>query len=104
MIKILSMMKRKEGMSIQDFRKWAVETHAEIGTRMPGIRHYRICVVQDNHADGAYDLVSELYFDDEDAFKAALQSEVGAEAGADIKEHCAPDRFRMITDETIVIE
>ena len=104
MIKILTMMKRKDGMSLQDFRKWAIETHAVIGTRMPGIRHYTICVVTDDHADAPYDLVSELYFDDEDAFKAALASDVGAEAGADIKEHCAPDRFRLITNETIVIE
>jgi hypothetical protein len=35
---------------------------------------------------------------------AALQSDVGAQAGADIKEHCAEDRFRLYTEETIIIE
>jgi uncharacterized protein (TIGR02118 family) len=104
MLKILSMMKRKEGMSIQDFRDWAINTHAVIGKDMPKIRHYRVNVVTDDHADGPYDLVSELYFDSEDDFKAALGSDVGAKAGADIREHCAEERFRMMTHETIVVD
>ncbi|MEO8289289.1 MAG: EthD family reductase [Chloroflexota bacterium] len=104
MLKVVSMMKRKEGMSIDEFREWALGTHGVIGKRMPDIRHYRISVVTDDHADAPYDLVSELYFDDEAAFKAALESPVGAEAGADIKAHCADNRFRMFTEETIVIE
>src|SRR5258708_33738392 len=103
MLKVLSLMKRKEGMSLAEFRTWALETHAKIGARMPGIRHYRIDVVTDAHADSQYDLVSELHFDDEAAFKAALDSPVGAEAGADIKAHCADNRFRLYTHETIVI-
>jgi uncharacterized protein (TIGR02118 family) len=104
MLKVVSMMKRKDGLTIQEFRQWALQEHAEIGKRMPGIRHYRISVVTDDHAGGPYDLVSELYFDDEAAFKAALESDVGAEAGADIKAHCAEDRFRLMTEETIVVE
>jgi uncharacterized protein (TIGR02118 family) len=104
MLKILSMMKRKEGLSIGEFRTWAVETHAKIGTRMPGIRHYRVCVVTDDHADSPYDAVFELYFDNEADFKAALGSDVGAEAGADIKAHCEDNRFRLMTEETIIIE
>jgi len=103
-VKIVSMMKRKEGMSIEDFRNWAFNEHAEIGKRFPKIRHYRMSVVQPEHADGPYDAVSELYFDTLEDFQAALQSEAGAEAGADIKAHCEPDRFRLVTDEQVVIE
>jgi uncharacterized protein (TIGR02118 family) len=97
------MMKRKDGMSIQDFRKWVLEEHAEFGKQFPGIRHYKISVVTDDAADGPYDAVSELYFDDVASFKAALESPVGAQAGADIKEHCAPDRFRLVTEESTIV-
>ena len=103
MVKIISMMKRKEGLSIEEFRTWAFEQHSAIGKQFPKIRHYRMSVVQPEHADGPYDAVSELYFDTLDDFKAALESEFGAQAGADIKEHCALDRFRLVTDEAIII-
>lgn len=103
MVKVISMMKRKEGMSIEEFREWAFEHHTTIGKQFPKIRHYRMSVVQPEHADGPYDAVSELYFDTLDDFKAALDSEFGAQAGADIKEHCDPNRFRMVTDELVVI-
>ena len=103
MVKILSMMKRKDGMSIQDFRKWVLEEHAEFGKNFPGIRQYKIDVVTDDNADGPYDAVNELYFDDVATFQAALQSDIGSQAGADIKEHCAPDRFRLVTEENIIV-
>jgi uncharacterized protein (TIGR02118 family) len=103
MIKILSMMKRKDGMSIQDFRKWMLEEHAEFGKQFPGIKGYKICVVTDDAADGPYDAVNELYFDDLATFQAALATDIGAQAGADIKEHCAPDRFRLVTEESIIV-
>ena len=96
-------MKRRDGMSIEDFRTWAFQNHAAIGKNFPKIRHYRISVVQPEHSDGPYDAVSELYFDSLDDFKAALESEYGAKAGADIKEHCAADRFRLITDEAVIV-
>jgi len=103
MIKILSMMKRKDGMTIQEFRKWMLEEHAEFGKQFPGIKAYKICVVTDDQADGPYDAVNELYFDDLATFQAALQTDIGAQAGADIKEHCAPDRFRLVTEENTVV-
>jgi uncharacterized protein (TIGR02118 family) len=102
-IKILSMMKRQEHLSIQEFRTWAIEVHAEIGRRMPEIRHYKVSVVTDENAESPFDAVMELYFDTVEAFKAALDSPVGAEAGADIKAHCKPDRYRLITEETVIV-
>jgi uncharacterized protein (TIGR02118 family) len=103
MIKIMSMMKRQEGLSIREFRKWVIEQHGEIGKRMPGMRHYKINVVTDDNIDGEYDAVAEMHFDSVEANKAALESPVGAEAGADLMAHCAPDRCRLFTEETVLI-
>ena len=104
MIKVLSLMKRKEGMSIEDFRRWVYEEHSQLGAQFPEIRRYVINAVLPEHGDGPYDAVNELYFDTVDDFIGALQSHIGAQAGADIKEHCAEDRFRMITDEKVIVE
>ncbi|MFN2136515.1 MAG: EthD family reductase [Candidatus Promineifilaceae bacterium] len=91
-------------MSIEEFRKWVFEEHALLGAQFPKIRHYRVSVALPGYADGPYDTVNELYFDSYDDFVAALQSDIGAQAGADIKAHCAADRFRLVTDEKIIVE
>ena len=49
-----------------------------------------------------YHAVTELYFDDEDAFKAAFASDAGKAAGADVAAH-ASDRVRLLTSEEKVI-
>ena len=37
MLKNFSLMKRKEGMSLDEFRKWALEEHVELGKNIPGM-------------------------------------------------------------------
>ncbi len=102
-VKIVSLMKRRDGLSIEEFRHWAMHEHPQLGARFEGIRHYRMSVVLAEHADGPYDAVSELYFDTLDDFQAALASEIGAEAGADIKAHCSEDRVRLVTEENVIV-
>lgn len=103
MVKVVSLMKRKDGMSIADFRKWALEEHPKFGAQFPKIRHYRVSVVLHDYADAPYDAVNELFFDTYEDFIAALQTEIGGQAGADIKAHCAENRFRMVTEEKIIV-
>ena len=104
MVKVISLMKRKEGKSIEEFRHWVFEEHAKLGAQFPKIRHYRVSVALPEYADGPYDAVNELYFDEYEDFIAALQTDIGAQTGADIKAHCAEDRFRLVTDEKIIVE
>ena len=46
MVKLISLLKRKEGLSREEFARWAIEEHAPIGERMPGIRQYRINILR----------------------------------------------------------
>lgn len=103
MVKIVSMMKRRKGSSIETFRNWALHEHSRLGAEFPNIRHYRMSVVFPEHSDGPYDAVAELYFDSLEDFEAALGSDIGARAGADIKEHCREDRLRLITEEKVIV-
>ena len=60
MLKVISLLKRKEGMSLEEFRKWALEEHPPLGKKLPGIRKYRMSVVIEDNPNFPYDAVSEF--------------------------------------------
>ena len=103
MLKVISLLKRKEGMSLEEFRHWALEEHPALGMKLPGMRHYRISVVlQDNPALPA-DAVSEFWFDDNAAREAAFATDEGKAAAADATAHCS-SRTHLLTEEKILID
>ena len=103
MLKVISLLKRKEGMSYEEFKHWALEEHPPLGKKLPGIRHYRMSVVVVDNPDLPYDAVSEFWFDDEEARVAAFATEMGKAAGADAAAHCS-SRVHLLTKEKILIE
>jgi uncharacterized protein (TIGR02118 family) len=102
-LKVISLLKRKEGMSFEAFRKCALEEHPPLGKKLPGIRHYRMSVVLEDNPDLPCDAVSEFWFDDNEARLAAFATEEGKAAGADAAAHCS-DRVHLLTEEKILIE
>ena len=98
MVKLVSLMKRKDGMSRAEFARWALDEHAPIGKRMPGIREYRISLLQADQPDTDFDGVFELWFDSIEALQAALDSQVGSEAREDALAHVAR-RIHLRTEE-----
>jgi uncharacterized protein (TIGR02118 family) len=98
MIKVMALMKRKDGMSLADFRKWILEDHVAFARKVPGMRKYNSNVLRAENPDAPFDGVSEMYFDDEAAMAAAFSTEEGKAAGGDAAAHCA-NRFRMVCDE-----
>ncbi len=102
MVKLISLIKRKESMSRAEFARWAIAEHAPIGRRMPGIRQYRINVLREDQPEADFDGVFELWFDSVEALQAALDSSVGAEAREDALAH-ASKRIHLRTDEHSII-
>ena len=102
MLKVFSLIKRREDLSLDEFRTWILEQHAPKGRELPGMREYKVSVIEQDDPDLPYHAVTELYFDDEDAFKAAFASEAGKAAGADVAAH-ASDRVRLLTRENRII-
>jgi uncharacterized protein (TIGR02118 family) len=98
MVKLVSLMKRKDGMSREEFARWAIEEHAPIGKRMPDIREYRISLQRADQPDTDFDGVFELWFDSIEALQAALDSDVGTEAREDALAHVAK-RIHLRTEE-----
>ena len=103
MLKVISLMKRKEGMSLEDFKQWALVDHPPLGKKLPGIRQYRMSVVLEDNPDLPYDVVSEFWFDNEEARVAAFATPEGKAAGGDAAAHCS-SRVHLLTEEKILIE
>jgi uncharacterized protein (TIGR02118 family) len=101
-LKVFSLIKRREDLSLDEFRTWILEQHAPKGRELPGLREYKVSVIERDDPALPYHAVTELYFDDEDAFTAAFASEAGKAAGADVAAH-ASDRIRLLTQEDRII-
>jgi uncharacterized protein (TIGR02118 family) len=76
MIKRISFIRRKEGMSEDEFFAYWTGPHADIVRRMPGVRGLRFGRVQAWAPEEArWDGVGELWFDTMEAAKAAFSME-----------------------------
>jgi uncharacterized protein (TIGR02118 family) len=102
MLKNFSLMKRKDGMAFEEFRRWALMEHDTLGEKIPGMRHYRMNVALEENANGP-DAISEMWFDDTDARNKAFATDEGKAAGADAAAHCS-SRQHVLVEEKIVIE
>lgn len=102
MLKVVSLLKRKEGLSLGEFRTWALEEHPELGKKIPGMRHYRMSVVLDDNPDLPADAVSEMWFDDNAARLAGFGADEGKAAAADAIAHCS-SRTHLLTEEKVLI-
>jgi uncharacterized protein (TIGR02118 family) len=90
MIKYVTVLSRREGMSREEFSNYWKNTHAPILQQIPGLRGY----VQ-NHAlpdlegkEPPYDGFGELYFDSLEAMQGGLGSPEGEATLADIPNFC----------------
>ena len=102
MLKVLSLMKRKEGMSYADFRNWALNEHPPFALKLPGLKGYRMNVPREENKDSPYDAISEMWFDSAEARAAAMATDAGKAAGGDAAAHCA-SRFHFVAEERTFI-
>ena len=86
MLKFIGFIKRKEGMSLEDFSSYWRYKHAALIAATPGLRRY----VQNHvlpeslaHHEPAADGSAEAWFDDMAAFQAAIETDAWKAAVAD---------------------
>jgi len=85
MIKAVILLKRRDGMSLQDFSDWMLKEHVPMALKLDGLKRYQVNIARSS--DGPYDGVAELWFDSEDAMLAAYASEHGKAVAADSLAH-----------------
>jgi uncharacterized protein (TIGR02118 family) len=83
--KRLGILRRKDGISHQEFIDHWLQRHATLCVKLPGLRRYSINFVdRQRFPNFDYDGFSELWFDSEEALTDSLQSIEGKTLLADL--------------------
>jgi uncharacterized protein (TIGR02118 family) len=106
MIKYVTVLSKREGMSREEFSNYWKNTHAPILQQIPGLRGF----VQ-NHAlpdlegkEPPYDGFGELYFDSLEAMQGGLGSPEGEATLADIPNFCDTGKLvRVFVEEVTFV-
>ena len=78
MFKLIILLKKKTGLTDEQFATYWLETHALLAKKMPGLRRYVVNVVMPPPNRGPdYNGVVELWFDNVDDMKKAFSSPEG---------------------------
>jgi uncharacterized protein (TIGR02118 family) len=86
LVKGVYQLKRMPGMALQEFRKYWIEVHGDLGSKLPGLRRYVQSHLIDEaylYAEPRYDGVAQLWFDSADVMRAAFESPQGKTLAAD---------------------
>ena len=105
MVKLIAFLKRKPGMTMEEFKRRWVEEHTKISSKIPGVRGYRINIATEYQPDGAepiYDGTAEMWWDSIEEMEAAFNTEIGIAAGNDADEF-ADVRIHLYTEEFIIV-
>ena len=100
MFKAIILLARRTDMTADAFRTWWLDEHAPLAAQLPEVRRIVFNVIDD--AD-EYDGVSELWFDDREAFDAAYATDIGRRVAADSMAHVR-GRTRMFVVEHPVVD
>ena len=86
MVKVITFLKRKAAMPVEEFQSYWRTRHPEVVTRLPGVRRY----VQSHtlpsihgHDDPIYDGIAEVWADDTNALRAMTRCPEHAAVQAD---------------------
>ena len=105
MIKLVGMMTRKQGMSVQDFQSYWLNVHAPMIAKVPGMRRYvQSHSLPEVYGDypQAYDGMAEAWFDDMEAYTAALASPTWQAAVVDAANFIGGGARLLATEVSII--
>jgi uncharacterized protein (TIGR02118 family) len=108
MVKVVTFLRRKSGMSVEDFQRYWRTRHPEVVVRLPGVRRYvQSHTLASSYGKGepVYDGIAEVWADGTDALRAMTRSPENAKVQADEAQFI--DRTTMgflVTEEHVVVD
>ncbi len=105
MVKAIYLIRRKPGMSREDFHRYWREVHGTIAARIPGMRRYVQChaIANPSATDDDYDGAAEAWFDDMEAVARAVASPEYAAAREDEGRFIDLERTTLIFTEEVPV-
>ena len=107
MVKVITFLKRKAGMPVEEFQSYWRTRHPEVVTRLPGVRRYvqsHALLSIHGHEDPIYDGIAEVWADDTGALRAMTRSPGHAAVQADEGRFIHRASMGVIITEDHVIE
>ena len=86
-VKLVVLIKRKEGMKLADFREYSLRKHSALSRKIPGLRRYAQYNTRDSwyaFGETKFDSVGMMWFDSVEALTRAMRSAEYKAAGEDL--------------------
>ncbi len=98
MIKVMLLLHRREGISVDEFRRYAREHHVPLLLQLPGLTRLVINYAQPDHtgAPPPCDAIAEDWFESAEAMAAAFQSPAGQAVQTDAPKFLDMSKFQMV--------
>jgi uncharacterized protein (TIGR02118 family) len=98
MVKLILLLTRREGISVEEFQRYAREQHAPLLRQLPGLTRLVVNYAQPDHTGTApqYDAIAEDWFESGEAMAAAFQSPAGQAVQQDAANFLDLAKFQMI--------
>ena len=86
-VKYVVLLKRREGIPLETFRRYSLQIHGPQVLALPGLRRFQLCQVRDSFytvGESRFDAVEMSWFDSVAALESALQSKSFQDLKADL--------------------
>jgi uncharacterized protein (TIGR02118 family) len=102
MIKVFSLLRRRDDWTTEQFQRWWIEEHVPYARKLPGLRKYSVSLTKGSTThpdDPMFDGVAELWFENREALERAwVNSDEGKAAVAHSRANVS-QRWVLITEE-----
>jgi uncharacterized protein (TIGR02118 family) len=103
-VKAIALMKKKEGMSFEEFERHLLDTHVPFMRALPGLERWVVNLTVQGDDPAPYDAITEFWFPDKEAFERAMSSSEVQEALRDGDTFVAPPGPTiLVASEHVVI-
>jgi uncharacterized protein (TIGR02118 family) len=97
MVKQIFLLKRKSGLSFEEFKKYYLEKHAPlVKNSFPEIRQYRINFVLQRGKETPFDAITEICWDNLESLKKLAQADI-------YKNSIIPDEEKFIDRKNVQV-
>jgi len=101
MYKVIGLLKRPDGMSLEEFHHWWLSEHATLVQQFPGLTRYAINLT--TSADQRYDGMAEVWFESREALEKVFSTPEGQAARQSATSHSREIAI-LFTQEHIIVE
>jgi uncharacterized protein (TIGR02118 family) len=98
--KLIGILKRPDGVSVEAFRQWWLREHATLVKKFPGLKRYAINLA--TSADQRYDGVAEVWFDSKEDLERVFSTPEGKAARQSATSHSG-ELAILFTEEHVIV-